>query len=288
MVTVKIVQTVQGQGEVRDLDLQMRQDGAAVVLADDRCAVARDGHIDGDGGLVGLVIAVLVLVAVLHGLDRDGNGDFGAAAARAGSGNADAEFPCLGRGELQRIVLDIDLIAVIRLQREAESVPVRVGEHRSERELVQRTDLDGIGRRGTYRDVAVRREDRGDHRQKHGKHQQDAQDSFHAVFLSFGKAIEDTISGFPILFILRPCSVQKISAKPNGRAAKKQPDRKLHGRHGVFGKLLHRGAGRRHPTRPQEENTRSCAAGTHPLPRIGHKKTAERIDRLSPQPIRAK
>ena len=288
VVTVKIVQTVQGQGEVRDLDLQMRQDGAAVVLADDRCAVARDGHIDGDGGLVGLVIAVLVLVAVLHGLDRDGNGDFGAAAARAGSGNADAEFPCLGRGELQRIVLDIDLIAVIRLQREAESVPVRVGEHRSERELVQRTDLDGIGRRGTYRDVAVRREDRGDHRQKHGKHQQDAQDSFHAVFLSFGKAIEDTISGFPILFILRPCSVQKISAKPNGRAAKKQPDRKLHGRHGVFGKLLHRGAGRRHPTRPQEENTRSCAAGTHPLPRIGHKKTAERIDRLSPQPIRAK
>ena len=220
VVTVKIVQTVQGQGEVRDLDLQMRQDGAAVVLADDRCAVARDGHIDGDGGLVGLVIAVLVLVAVLHGLDRDGNGDFGAAAARAGSGNADAEFPCLGRGELQRIVLDIDLIAVIRLQREAESVPVRVGEHRSERELVQRTDLDGIGRRGTYRDVAVRREDRGDHRQKHGKHQQDAQDSFHAVFLSFGKAIEDTISGFPILFILRPCSVQKISAKPNGRAAK--------------------------------------------------------------------
>jgi len=100
--------------------------------------------------------------------------------------------------------------------------------------------------------------------------------------------LEDTISGFPILFILRPCSVQKISAKPNGRAAKKQPDRKLHGRHGVFGKLLHRGAGRRHPTRPQEENTRSCAAGTHPLPRIGHKKTAERIDRLSPQPIRAK
>ena len=187
VVTVKIVQTVQGQGEVRDLDLQMRQDGAAVVLADDRCAVARDGHIDGDGGLVGLVIAVLVLVAVLHGLDRDGNGDFGAAAARAGSGNADAEFPCLGRGELQRIVLDIDLIAVIRLQREAESVPVRVGEHRSERELVQRTDLDGIGRRGTYRDVAVRREDRRDHRQKHGKHQQDAQDSFHAAFLSFGE-----------------------------------------------------------------------------------------------------
>ena len=221
VVTVKIVQTVQGQGEVRDLDLQMRQDGAAVVLADDRCAVARDGHIDGDGGLVGLVIAVLVLVAVLHGLDRDGNGDFGAAAARAGSGNADAEFPCLGRGELQRIVLDIDLIAVIRLQREAEGVPVRVGEHRSERELVQRTDLDGIGRRGTYRDVAVRREDRGDHRQKHGKHQQDAQDSFHAAFLSFGETIEDTISGFPILFILRPCSVQKISAKPNGRAAKK-------------------------------------------------------------------
>ena len=288
VVTVKIVQTVQGQGEVRDLDLQMRQDGAAVVLADDRCAVARDGHIDGDGGLVGLVIAVLVLVAVLHGLDRDGNDSLSTAAVRAGSGNADAEFPCLGRGELQRIVLDIDLIAVIRLQREAESVPVRVGEHRSERELVQRTDLDGIGRRGTYRDVAVRREDRGDHRQKHGKHQQDAQDSFHAVFLSFGKAIEDTISGFPILFILRPCSVQKISAKPNGRAAKKQPDRKLHGRHGVFGKLLHRGAGRRHPTRPQEENTRSCAAGTHPLPRIGHKKTAERIDRLSPQPIRAK
>ena len=325
VVTVKIVQTVQGQGEVRDLDLQMRQDGAAVVLADDRCAVARDGHIDGDGGLVGLVIAVLVLVAVLHGLDRDGNGDFGAAAARAGSGNADAEFPCLGRGELQRIVLDIDLIAVIRLQREAESVPVRVGEHRSERELVQRTDLDGIGRRGTYRDVAVRREDRGDHRQKHGKHQQDAQDSFHAAFLSFGEptdrssaadagafspihrfgkfgvhkvrlhfpnldstknlsvsTLEDTISGFPDLFIFRPLTVKKI------KAAKKQPDRKLHGRHGVFGKLLHRGAGRRHPTRPQEENTRSCAAGTHPLPRIGHKKTAERIDRLSPQPIRAK
>ena len=76
-----------------------------------------------------------------------------------------------------------------------------------------------------------------------------------AAFLSFGEAIEDTISGFPILFILRPCSVQKISAKPNGRAAKKQPDRKLHGSHGVFGKLLHRGAGRRHPTRPQEENT---------------------------------
>ena len=272
VVTVKIVQTVQGQREVRDLDLQMRQDGAAVVLADDRCAVARDGHIDGDGGLVGLVIAVLVLVAVLHGLDRDGNDSLSTAAVRAGSGNADAEFPCLGRGELQRIVLDIDLIAVIRLQREAESVPVRVGEHRSERELVQRTDLDGIGRRGTYRDVAVRREDRRDHRQKHGKHQQDAQDSFHAVFLSFGEAIEDTISGFPILFILRPCSVQKISAKPNGRAAKKQPDRKLHGRHGVFGKLLHRGAGRRHPTRPQEENTRSNAAGTHPLPRIGHKK----------------
>ena len=328
VVTVKIVQTVQGQGEVRDLDLQMRQDGAAVVLADDRCAVARDGHIDGDGGLVGLVIAVLVLVAVLHGLDRDGNGDFGAAAARAGSGNADAEFPCLGRGELQRIVLDIDLIAVIRLQREAESVPVRVGEHRSERELVQRTDLDGIGRRGTYRDVAVRREDRGDHRQKHGKHQQDAQDSFHAAFLSFGEptdrssaadagafspihrfgkfgvlrsrwrlcrltdaacplrvhkvrlhfpnldstknlsvsTLEDTISGFPDLFIFRPLTVKKI------KAAKKQPDRKLHGRHGVFGKLLHRGAGRRHPTRPQEENTRSCAAGTHPLPRIGHKK----------------
>ena len=331
VVTVKIVQTVQGQGEVRDLDLQMRQDGAAVVLADDRCAVARDGHIDGDGGLVGLVIAVLVLAAVLHSLDRDGNDSLSTAAVRAGSGNADAEFPCLGRGELQRIVLDIDLIAVIRLQREAESVPVRVGEHRSERELVQRTDLDGIGRRGTYRDVAVRREDRGDHRQKHGKHQQDAQDSFHAAFLSFGEAtdrssaadagafspihrfgkfgvhkvrlhfpnldstknlsvstLEDTISGFPILFILRPCSVQKISAKPNGRAAKKQPDRKLHGRHGVFGKLLHRGAGRRHPTRPQEENTRSCAAGTHPLPRIGHKKTAERIDRLSPQPIRAK
>ena len=325
VVTVKIVQTVQGQGEVRDLDLQMRQDGAAVVLADDRCAVARDGHIDGDGGLVGLVIAVLVLVAVLHGLDRDGNGDFGAAAARAGSGNADAEFPCLGRGELQRIVLDIDLIAVIRLQREAESVPVRVGEHRSERELVQRTDLDGIGRRGTYRDVAVRREDRRDHRQKHGKHQQDAQDSFHAAFLSFGEptdrssaadagafspihrfgkfgvhkvrlhfpnldstknlsvsTLEDTISGFPDLFIFRPLTVKKI------KAAKKQPDRKLHGRHGVFGKLLHRGAGRRHPTRPQEENTRSCAAGTHPLPRIGHKKTAERIDRLSPQPIRAK
>ena len=274
VVTVKIVQTVQGQGEVRDLDLQMRQDGAAVVLADDRCAVARDGHIDGDGGLVGLVIAVLVLVAVLHGLDRDGNGDFGAAAARAGSGNADAEFPCLGRGELQRIVLDIDLIAVIRLQREAEGVPVRVGEHRSERELVQRTDLDGIGRRGTYRDVAVRREDRGDHRQKHGKHQQDAQDSFHAAFLSFGEptdrssaadagafspihrfgkfgvlrsrwrlcrltdaacplrvhkvrlhfpnldstknlsvsTLEDTISGFPDLFIFRPLTVKKIKA----------------------------------------------------------------------------
>ena len=288
VVTVKIVQTVQGQREVRDLDLQMRQDGAAVVLADDRCAVARDGHIDGDGGLVGLVIAVLVLAAVLHSLDRDGNDNLSTAAARAGSGNADAEFPCLGRGELQRIVLDIDLIAVIRLQREAESVPVRVGEHRSERELVQCADLDGIGRRGTYRDVAVRREDRGNHRQKHGKHQQDAQDSFHAAFLSFGEAIEDTISGFPVLFILRPCSVQKISAKPNGRAAKKQPDRKLHGSHGVFGKLLHRGAGRRHPTRPQEENTRSNAAGTHPLPRIGYKKTAERIDRLSPQPIRAK
>ena len=94
--------------------------------------------------------------------------------------------------------------------------------------------------------------------------------------------LEDTISGFPDLFIFRPLTVKKI------KAAKKQPDRKLHGRHGVFGKLLHRGAGRRHPTRPQEENTRSCAAGTHPLPRIGHKKTAERIDRLSPQPIRAK